>query len=106
MPPSRLSTLVIDCQAESMDRAVAFWQAALNVTAAPEAGSRGRYWSLEGGPVDVLLQQVEWPTSYHIDIEADDVDSVRAFHEADPYTQAGLWGRVTLRPFRQVLPRS
>lgn len=82
MPPSRLSTLVIDCQAESMDRAVAFWQAALNVTAAPEAGSRGRYWSLEGGPVDVLLQQVEWPTSYHIDIEADDVDAEAARLEA------------------------
>lgn len=39
-------------------------------------------------------------------IEADDAEAVRAFHEADPYTQAGLWSRITLRPFRQVLPRS
>lgn len=75
MPERRLSTLVIDCQTESMDRAVAFWQAALDLQAAPEPGSNGRYWALQGGGIDVLLQQVEWPTSYHIDIEADDVDA-------------------------------
>jgi len=38
-------------------------------------------------------------------IEADSDDDVRAFHDQDPYTQAGLWGNVVLRPFRQVLPR-
>lgn len=38
-------------------------------------------------------------------IEADDADQVRAFNEADPYTRAGLWARVTIRPFRQVIPR-
>jgi uncharacterized protein YciI len=38
-------------------------------------------------------------------IEADSADAARRFHEQDPYTLAGLWGRVVIRPFRQVLPR-
>lgn len=39
-------------------------------------------------------------------VEADDVEAVRALHEEDPYTQAGLWANVVIRPFRQVLPKS
>lgn len=38
-------------------------------------------------------------------IEADSRDEVRQFNEQDPYTRAGLWARVTIHPFRQVLPR-
>ncbi len=37
-------------------------------------------------------------------IEADTIDEVRALNAADPYTQAGLFGRVTVHPFRQVVP--
>lgn len=37
-------------------------------------------------------------------LEADSVDAVRTFHNADPYTRAGLWGNVVIRPFRQVIP--
>ncbi|MFW6093355.1 MAG: YciI family protein [Pseudomonadota bacterium] len=37
-------------------------------------------------------------------LEAEDADQVTAFHEADPYTRAGLWEKVTIRPFRQALP--
>jgi uncharacterized protein YciI len=32
--------------------------------------------------------------------EADDIDVVRAFNAADPYTQAGLFERVEIRPIR------
>ncbi len=78
MADSRLGTLLIDCQAESLDKAVAFWRDALHLEAGPEAGSDGRYWKLEGGDIDVLIQRVEWPSSYHIDIEADDVDAEAA----------------------------
>jgi uncharacterized protein len=38
-------------------------------------------------------------------VEFDDAAAVRAWHEADPYTRAGLWAHVTLRPFRQVVPK-
>ena len=37
-------------------------------------------------------------------LEAKDRGTVEAFNAADPYTGAGLWGRVTIRPFRQVIP--
>jgi uncharacterized protein YciI len=33
-------------------------------------------------------------------IEAEDLAAARAFNAADPYTQAGLWASVDIRPFR------
>jgi hypothetical protein len=33
-------------------------------------------------------------------LDLPDVAAVQAFNAADPYTQAGLWGRVDLREFR------
>ena len=38
-------------------------------------------------------------------VEADDIDSVRRFSEGDPYRAAGLFERVDIHGFRQVLPR-
>jgi uncharacterized protein len=38
-------------------------------------------------------------------LEADDLDAARALNARDPYTQAGLFGKVTIRPFRQVVPQ-
>ena len=37
-------------------------------------------------------------------LEADSIDEVRTFNGEDPYTLAGLWGNVVVRPFRQVIP--
>jgi hypothetical protein len=75
MADSKLSTVIIDCQAESLDGAISFWSEALHLDARPENGTDSRYWELRGGPLQVLVQQVEWPSSYHLDIEADDVDA-------------------------------
>jgi uncharacterized protein len=36
-------------------------------------------------------------------IEAPDMEAARAFSAADPYTQAGLWESVAIRPFRVTL---
>lgn len=33
-------------------------------------------------------------------IEAEDMAAARAFNANDPYTKAGLWGSVDIRPFR------
>ena len=38
-------------------------------------------------------------------LEADNREAVVAFNKADPYTSAGLWERVTIRGFRQVVPK-
>ena len=38
-------------------------------------------------------------------IEAADRAAVDAFAGADPYQQAGLFERVTIRPFKQVIAR-
>jgi len=38
-------------------------------------------------------------------IDADDLTAARTVHENDPYTRAGLWGSVVIRPFRAVVPQ-
>ena len=37
-------------------------------------------------------------------LQAASREEVDDFHRNDPYTRAGLWERVTIRPFRQVIP--
>jgi len=37
-------------------------------------------------------------------LEADDQAKAQAFAGQDPYNQAGLFAKVTIRPFRQVVP--
>ena len=36
--------------------------------------------------------------------EFSDIDSARAWADADPYVSAGVYARVTVQPFRKVLP--
>ncbi|MBM4190146.1 MAG: YciI family protein [Betaproteobacteria bacterium] len=36
--------------------------------------------------------------------EFTDLDSARAWADADPYVSAGVYARVTVQPFRKVLP--
>ena len=38
-------------------------------------------------------------------IEADDLAAAKKLHAEDPYTKAGLWGNVVIRPFREVVPQ-
>jgi len=38
-------------------------------------------------------------------IEAENLAAAKALHAADPYTGAGLWRNVVIRPFRQVVPQ-
>ena len=37
-------------------------------------------------------------------LEAESLQAVQAMNAEDPYTRAGLFARVTIRPFRQVVP--
>lgn len=36
-------------------------------------------------------------------LEADDLDAAKAFSANDPYTQAGLWQSVDIKPFRATI---
>jgi len=36
--------------------------------------------------------------------EFDDLEAARAWAEADPYQAAGVYQKVTVKPFKQVLP--
>ena len=36
-------------------------------------------------------------------VEVADLAAARAFNAADPYTRAGLWGSVDIRPFRVTI---
>ncbi len=37
-------------------------------------------------------------------IEADSLEAIHAVADADPYALAGLFEKVTIRPFKQVIP--
>lgn len=39
-------------------------------------------------------------------LDVDNRQEVETFHDNDPYTQAGLWERVTVHRFRQVIPQT
>lgn len=78
MHKSRLGVIVIDCEADDLSGAEAFWCQALGCAVQhsdnPEHQS---YVKLEtpDGDVGVLLQKVEHPSRVHIDIETDDIEA-------------------------------
>ncbi|WP_428263036.1 VOC family protein [Haliangium sp.] len=94
MPHSKLQQILIDCQTHDIEPAVAFWSQALHLERSPDDEPGGRYIELRGGDVGVLIQRVEWPSSYHIDIEADDVDA-----EAERLEALGATKKHKLRSF-------
>lgn len=55
-----------------------------------------------GGP---FLDEVGDMAGSLIIIEVPDLDAARAFNAADPYTKAGLWASVDIRPFRVTIDR-
>lgn len=84
MHRSRLSTFVIDCQAEDLDAATRFWSQALGRPAAPEDPEDPDYRSLQASPEEPLLlvQKVSHESRIHLDIEADDLEAEVARLEA------------------------
>ena len=82
MHKSCLGAIVIDCRAEDVQTASAFWSAALGY--ATRATDDPRYVDLvtpDGQPA-VIVQQVEHASRVHLDIETDDVDAEVARLEA------------------------
>jgi hypothetical protein len=55
-----------------------------------------------GGP---FLDEAGRMAGSLIILEVEDIEAARAFSAADPYTQAGLWASVDIRPFRITIDR-
>jgi len=78
MHRSRLGTIVVDCQADDLAQAAAFWSAALGCAVLPpEKQTDDKYVGLEhrDDDVKVLLQKVDHPSRVHLDIETDDIEA-------------------------------
>ena len=77
MHKSRLSTFVLDCKTDDLDRAADFWSRALGRRARPEPDGDPLYRVLSSGAEEPLLlvQKVEHESRIHLDIEADDLEA-------------------------------
>jgi hypothetical protein len=77
MHRSRLATFVIDCKVEDIDKAAAFWSAALGreVKAADDPSDPYRELATTLEEPQVLVQQVDHDSRIHLDIEADDLEA-------------------------------
>ena len=76
MHKSRLSTFVIDCKTDDVDKAAEFWSKALGRTFKPMEDDPG-YRELSGSREEplLLIQKVDHESRIHLDIEADDQDA-------------------------------
>jgi uncharacterized protein YciI len=62
-----------------------------------------------GGPFPAIDSADPGPAGFSgslIVAEFESLAAAQAWADADPYVAAGVYGRVTVRPFKQVLPRS
>jgi len=78
MHKSRLGTLVIDCQTDSLEQAAGFWAAALGRPEKKEARAIDPlYAQLQEceGELPVLVQKVGHDSRVHLDIETDDIEA-------------------------------
>ena len=62
---------------------------------------------LLAGPFPAIDAEDPGPAGFSgslIIAEFDDLDVAKTWADADPYRAAGVYGEVTVRPFRQTLP--
>jgi len=78
MHKSQLGGLIIDCQTDDIDRAAAFWSAALGLKAVAEPRTDiSIYRHLETRPeeIPIEVQKVDHASRVHLDIETDDIEA-------------------------------
>jgi hypothetical protein len=77
MHHSRLCAFVIDCKTDDIERAAAFWSAALGRPMKPPVDGYDTYRELEATAAEpmLLLQTVDHDSRIHLDIESDDLDA-------------------------------
>ena len=62
-----------------------------------------------GGPFPAIDSPDPGPAGFSVSLivaEFDSLAAAKAWADADPYVAAGVYARVTVRPFKQVFPRS
>ncbi len=78
MHKSQLAGFIIDCQTDDIDRATAFWSAALGLNAEVDPDpDELDYRHLETRPeeVHVEVQKVDHASRVHLDIETDNIEA-------------------------------
>ena len=78
MHKSQLAGLIIDCQADDIDQAAAFWSDALGLEAeADPRADESKYRHLETGPEEmhIEVQKVDHGSRVHLDIETDNIEA-------------------------------
>jgi predicted enzyme related to lactoylglutathione lyase len=79
MHRSRLAAFILDCRTDDLDRAAAFWSAALGMPLfrPPPGAGEGSYRQLETGDdgLKIEVQRVDHPSRAHLDIETDDIEA-------------------------------
>ncbi len=62
-----------------------------------------------GGPLPAIDSPDPGPAGFSgslIVAEFDSLDDARAWADADPYVAAGVYAKVTVKPFKQVFPKA
>jgi predicted enzyme related to lactoylglutathione lyase len=78
MHKSQLAGLIIDCQTDDLEQAVAFWSAAFGLKAGADPDpDESNYRHLETRPeeVQIEVQMVDHASRVHLDIETDDIEA-------------------------------
>jgi predicted enzyme related to lactoylglutathione lyase len=78
MHKSQFGGLIIDCQTDDLDKAAAFWSAALGLKAETDPRSDASiYRRLDTGPEDlhIEVQKVDHASRVHLDIESDNIEA-------------------------------
>jgi predicted enzyme related to lactoylglutathione lyase len=78
MHKSQLAGLIIDCQADDIDQAAAFWSNALGLEAeADPRADESKYRHLETAPEEmhIEVQRVDHGSRVHLDIETDNIEA-------------------------------
>lgn len=78
MHKSQLAGFIIDCATDDVDKAAAFWSAALGLERRKnKEPAEKNYVTLNTRPNDyhIEVQKVDHPSRVHLDIESDDVEA-------------------------------
>ncbi|HEX2913947.1 MAG TPA: VOC family protein [Chloroflexia bacterium] len=77
MHRSKLTAILIDCDQETAETGVNFWSQALGMEAKRSNNPDSPYTSLSGGGVglDMMVQRVDAPSRFHLDLETDNLEA-------------------------------
>ena len=100
MHRSRLSSIMIDCEANSMEAGVRFWSGALGMATHRPADLADPYVALEGeaAGLHLELQRIGADARIHLDIETDDLEAeVRRLEALGATREAKIEGWQVMR---------